>query len=178
MDKYIFLALLLATPAFAQDQVADLRTAAGCGPAKTQFDVSTGKQQPASMQPDSGKALVFVIEQDKDAPGSLPVVHVTTRIGLDGDWVGANQGNSYLSFEVDPGDHRLCSDWQSKLSSLQKLSGAADLTAEAGKTYYFSVEAYTGDNDHAPHLWLKAVDDAEGPLLISKSALSTWKTKK
>jgi len=176
--KYIFLVLLVASPAFGQNQAADLLTAAGCGPAKIQFDVKTDKKQHPVAQPESGKALVYVIEEEKSDPGYTQIGHMTTRVGLDGNWVGANHEESYMSFAVEPGDHRVCTDVQSMFVSAEKLSGATDLTAEAGKTYYYRVEVTSGDQKEEPQLWLKAVDEAEGLVLISKSALSTSKMKK
>jgi len=178
MHKNIFLALVLAAPAFAQNQAADLRTAAGCGPTKTRFDVKTDKNQHAVTQPESGKALVYVIVEEKSDPHAMQIGDVTTRVGLDGNWVGANHGRSYVSFAVEPGEHRVCTDWQSSFKAVQKLSGAADLTAEAGRTYYYRMEVTIPWKDHAAQVRLKAVDEAEGLLLVSKSASSTWKVKK
>ena len=177
MHKYMFLALLLAAPVFGQNQAPDLRTAAGCGPAKTKFDVKTDKKQHAVTQPEAGKALVYVIEQEDLDPHEMQIGHVTTRVGLDGNWVGANHEWSYMFFAVEPGNHRVCTDVQSMLVSAAKMSGAADLTAEAGKTYYYRVYVMTGEKEQSPYLRLKAVDEAEGLLLVSKSALSTWKVK-
>jgi hypothetical protein len=177
MRKYMFLALLAAAPVFGQNQTADLRTAAGCGPAKMEFDVKTDKKQHAVTQPDPGKALVYVVEEEKSDPHSMQIGHLTVRVGLDGTWVGANHGDSYLSFQVEPADHRVCSDVQSIFAS-KGLSGAADLTAESGRTYYYRVEVWVGDHDHPPQFWLKPVDESEGLLLISNLALSTWKVKK
>jgi len=178
MHKYMFLALVLAAPAFGHGQAVDLRTAAGCGPAKARFDVKTDKHQQAVTQPESGKALVYVIAEERSDPHAMQIGHVTTRVGLDGNWVGANHGPSYLSFAVDPGEHRVCTDWQSSVKAVQKLSGAADLTAEAGKTYYYRMQVTIPWKEHAAEVRLKAIDEAEGLLLISKSAASTWKLKK
>jgi hypothetical protein len=174
----LFLSFIAATTARAQTPPPDLRTEAGCGPMATQFDVKTDKNQHSVTQPDSGKALVYVIVEEKRDPQVMQIGDVTTRVGLDGNWLGANHGESYVSFSVDPGAHRVCSDWQSKLKSIQKLSGAADLTAEAGKTYFFRVQVTMPYGKLAADLKLKAIDDAEGLLLISKSSLSTWKAKK
>ncbi|HTB91213.1 MAG TPA: hypothetical protein VK728_00180 [Candidatus Sulfotelmatobacter sp.] len=176
MRKFMFLALLLAAPVFGQDQTADLRTAAGCGPNKTQFSVKTDPKQHSVTQPEPGKAVVYVIEQGKPEGGE---VKVTTRVGLDGNWVGANHGQSSLSFAVEPGEHHLCVDWQSSLKSRQKLSGAANLTAEAGKAYYFRTEVVLtqATESHDERLSIKAVDAAEGILLVSKSVPSNWKMK-
>jgi hypothetical protein len=184
MHRYIFLAPLLIAPALGQGQAADPRIAAGCGPAKTEFNVTTDKNQHPVTQPEAGKALVYVIE-DVANPSAMTYGEVTTRVGLDGNWVGANHGQSYVSFAAEPGDHRVCADWQSRLKGLQKLSGAADMTVEAGKTYYYLSEVtipWTGKvnehgNDQEGRVRLKAVADSEGLLLISKSASSTWKAK-
>jgi hypothetical protein len=63
MHRIIFLVMLLvAASVFAQDQPTDLRTMAGCGPTKTQFDVNVDKKQHSVAQSESGKALVYVIE--------------------------------------------------------------------------------------------------------------------
>jgi hypothetical protein len=177
----MFLALLLTASALGQGQAADPRIAAGCGPAKIEFNVKTDKNQHPVIQPESGKALVYVIE-DVANPSAMTFGEVTTRVGLDGSWVGANHGQSYVSFAVEPGEHRVCADWQSSLKGLQKLSGAADLTVEAGKTYYYRSEVTiplnVQGNDHPEgQVKLKAVDKSEGLLLISKSASSTWKTR-
>jgi len=59
-------------------------------------------QHPA--QPNAEKELVYIIEDDSDF-GSFP--KPTTRIGVDGNWVGATHGNPKFSFFVDPGIHHL-----------------------------------------------------------------------
>ncbi len=178
MYRYLFVALVLAAPAFAQNQSVDARAAAGCGPADINFSVKTDKKQHAVTPPAPGKAMVYVIEEEVTNPGTILPGHITTRVGLDGNWVGANHGASYLSFAVEPGDHRVCSDWQSIIEYMQKLSGAANLAAEPGKSYYFHVYVFTGDNQNQPYLTLEQVDEAQGLLLVSKSALSTSKAKK
>jgi hypothetical protein len=177
MHRYMFLVLALALPSTGQDQPADLRSAAGCGPSQTQFDVKTDKHQHAVMHPEPGKALVYVIVEERRDPHEQQIGDITTRVGLDGNWAGANHGQSYISIAADPGAHRLCTDWQSRLKAEQKLSAAADLVAEAGKTYYYRAEVTIPWADHAANLRLDTVDGAEGLLLVSKSASSTWKIK-
>jgi hypothetical protein len=178
MHKFIFLAMLLAAPmfVFAQDQAADLRTGAGCGPTKTRFDVKVDKTQHSAAELESGKALVYVIEEYRSDPHFRTIGHVTTRAGLDGNWVGAIHEGSYISFQVEPGAHRLCSDVQSMFIA-PKLSGAAQLNAEAGKTYYYRV-VVVDTNERQPQLWVKAMDEPEGMLMVSKSGQSNWKVKK
>jgi hypothetical protein len=66
---------------------------------------------------------------------------------------------------------------QSRFAAALKLSGAAQLNAEAGKTYYYRVVVLE-DNDRQPQLWVKAMDEPEGLLMVSKSGQSNWKVKK
>ena len=54
-------------------------------------------------------AVVYFIENDAEFT-STP--KPTTRMGIDGRWVGATHGNSYLFMTVDPGEHHLCASWQ------------------------------------------------------------------
>jgi hypothetical protein len=122
MYKYLFVALVLAAPVYGQDQPVDPRAAAGCGPADIKFDVKTDKKQHTVTPPAPGKARVYVIEEYKSDPHYQTIGHMTTRVGLDGNWVGANYQGSYLFFEVEPGDHRVCSDVQSRFASWQKMS--------------------------------------------------------
>ena len=112
---------------------------------KTQFDVKVDKKQHSVTQSGSDKALVYVVEEYKTNPRFHTIGHVTTRAGLDGNWVGATHEGSYISFFVEPGTHRFCSDVQSMLAT-RKLSGAAQLNAEAGKTYYYRVVVDVGSN--------------------------------
>lgn len=184
MRKLMFGVLVWALPAFGQNQPMDLRTAAGCGPMQEQFSAKVDKTQHNVAEPEAGKALVYVIVQERPSPGNAMYIgNITTRVGVDGKWVGANYGESYISFSVQPGEHRVCSDWQSVMKSRQKLSGAADLVAEAGKTYFFRVELWTGvppsgDREfHEEEVKLKAADASEGMLLVSKTGQSAWKKK-
>jgi hypothetical protein len=179
MGRFILLLFVCAAPVIAQDRSTDLRAAAGCGPAATEFSVQVDKNQHVVKQPEAGKALVYVIAQE-NWDDSYNIGEITTRIGLDGIWVGANNGQSYLSFSLTPGEHHVCVDWQSSLASRQQLSEAVELTAEAGKIYYLRTTILpTGLAERRrERLWLEQVDPAEGLLLLSKAGQSTWKEKK
>lgn len=179
MKRFVILLFICVAPAMAQNQSADLRKAAGCGPAASEFSVKVDKSQHAVAQPEPGKALVYVIAQESPED-SYNIGDITTRVGLDGAWVGANGGQSYLSFSVTPGEHRVCADWQSSLASRQQLSGAAELTAEAGKVYYFRVWVLPSGlaGGRREYLSFEQVDSAEGSLLVSKAGQSAWKEKK
>jgi hypothetical protein len=163
MKKTMFAVLLFVAPAFAQapaqDQVETALIAAGCGPSQVMFDLTVDKNQHPLAQPQAGKALVYVISS------VLPPI----KIRLDGSWVGANRGESYFSFSVDPGDHHLCMSEQGD----HRQGSAASFTAAAGQTYYFQSSLKEGTG------WkLKVIDPAKGLFLIASSALSTSHPKK
>jgi hypothetical protein len=85
-----FLSLLLlpsTVSAFAQNASISAAESA-CGPRGAQFIVKISPDdQHATVQPDPGKALVYVIEDQK----FKTVRDVTARVGVDGTWVGANR---------------------------------------------------------------------------------------
>lgn len=168
--------VVFASPAFAQDQAAAARAAAGCGPDQVSFDVKTDKKQHPAPQAEPGKALVYV-SQDVEQSNSVNIGTVTTRVGLDGAWVGAIHGKSYFFFSVDPGSHRVCAAWQSNFKRLSKLGSAADLTAEAGQVYYLRVRVDERP-EHRPDVKMEHIDTAEAQLLIASSSFSTSQPKK
>jgi len=158
---------LFAIPAFAQDPPASVPFSGGCGANESQFSVATNKKEHPVAQPQAGKATVYVIEDIFNGP--------TMRVGLDGAWLGANKGRSYFFFSVDPGEHQLCTKWQSGVfkKTAERVGSAASLTAEAGKVYYFRVlvEERTG-------VRLEQVEPAEGQFLVSSSWFSISRPKK
>jgi len=178
MLRTALIALLFASPAFAQDSTVNPLAAAGCGANEIHFDVKTDKKQHPTVQPDAGKALVYVIGA---AWSDYVAVHIgtpPTRFGIDGTWVGANGYRSYFFFPVEPGDHRLCTGVQSKFERVVKSSMAAtSFTAEAGKTYYFRTK--TPENQiSSEQIKLVPVDPAEAQVLIAATAFSTFRLKK
>ena len=183
MNKPLWLltGMFCAIPALAQNQTTDPRMAAGCGPMATQFRVKVDKAKHEILQPEAGKSLVYVIVQETPRPGDVTYIgNVTTRVGADGAWVGANYGESFVSFVLEPGEHRICADWQ---KSKQRLGDAADLTTEPGKTYYFLLELGTGVTVKgsvvaAPEVKLTAVESPAGMMLVSRTGQSRWEKKK
>lgn len=148
--KSLFAILILTSFALAQNQ-PPARTAAGCGPGTVQFHVKADKTKHSIAQSDSGKAVVYVLQVEKRDVGAWSLGATTTRVGLDGRWKGANHGQTYISFSVDPGEHHLCTDWQSSLRQFSKLCAAATVTAEPGKIYYFRTRKER--NMHLPLPW-------------------------
>jgi hypothetical protein len=168
--KAPFAVFFLVVSALAQTNSAP-NTPPSCGDPQVKFDVKTDKSLHPDAQPPSGKALVYFVEDD-DMFESVP--KPTTRVGVDGVWVGANHGDSYLSFAVGPGEHHLCASWQSFVAiGARETSGAVHFTAQAGQLYFFRVKNVL-IRDHAPgHLELSPIDGDEGQLLSSRYALST-----
>lgn len=166
--------LFLASTTFAQGQP----TATSCGPANVKFDTKLNKTAHAVLQPGPRKALVYVIEVFQRPPGELGTP--TIRVGLDGAWVGANRGSSYLSFSVDPGEHHLCTNWQSVLERLSSQHSLTSFTAEAGKTYFFRVQTHVESTGNASEVWsieLQPVDPDEAKYLIASSPMSVSQPK-
>jgi hypothetical protein len=145
---------------------------AACGSPTAQFDVKIGPETRPTAQPQDGKVLVYVVEDQQ----FKFVKDATVRVGLDGAWVGANRGNSYLAFSVEPGEHHLCADWQSSFAG--RLLSLAKFTAGAGKIYYFRART-TGAKDERSALDLESVNSDEGGLLVSRAqpSISTVKKK-
>lgn len=166
--------LFLASATFAQGQPAPT----SCGPANVKFDTKLDKSSHAVLQPEPGKALVYVIEVFQRPPGELGTP--TIRVGLDGAWIGANHGSSYLSFSVDPGEHHLCTNWQSVIERLSSQHSLTSFTAEAGKTYFFRVQTHVESEGHASEVWyieLQPVDPDEGEYLVASSPMSVSQPK-
>jgi hypothetical protein len=176
MRKALLFALILGTP-FATLAQKVSHTAGGCGPANIDFNVSSPNDGAPPPTPESGKALVYVIQVIENGP-NMALDDATTRFGVDGAWVGANHGNSYFYFSVDPGQHDVCVDWQSSLLARSELASAANLDANAGSTYYFQVRTRDATKEYPGYVKIKLVDEAEGRLLLGSSSRVTSRPKK
>jgi hypothetical protein len=109
-----------------------------CGNEKGSFDIRLQKNTPAPAMPEASKGQIIFIEKSEKPPtiGCLSAgvsCNDMTRFGIDGDWVGATKGNSYLPISLDSGVHHVC-------AVLGNEVNAVPLTVEAGHTYYFQVE--------------------------------------
>jgi hypothetical protein len=98
--------IALAPAMWAQGKIDDL---GGCGSDTTKFKVQGAEVNSANYKPDSPlgakEARVFLVQ---DSGGQVNCFHVgciASRAGLNGAWIGANQGDSYFSFVVTPGEH-------------------------------------------------------------------------
>jgi hypothetical protein len=170
-------AMVISFSIFAVAQNAPGAGAPGCGPDTAKFAVDNDAGA-AVGKPEPGKALIYFIEDDSNF-GSFP--KPTTRMGVDGKWVGATHGNSYMAFSVDPGEHHVCASWQfGVILGKGKMASAAHFTAESGGVYYFEVTNtfLRGENSAITDMKLKPLDSDEGQLLANKYAVSVSKPKK
>ncbi len=160
----IFALMLLTTLGFAQDNsVAHALSA--CGPKDAHIEKPEGIR-PAPAQPETGKALLFVIEDDGVA-NNIIGSGITLRIGVDGAWAGATSHRSpYLALALDPGEHHLCVNWQSRLNYLSRATSLAHLDAQADKLYYFRIRKLQADGQ--VFLDFDPIDSDQGKLMIAQ----------
>ena len=168
--KIAIVVLLFAASAFAQDSTAAAAAVeSACGPKDGSFNVKLEESQHTLTQPEPGKARVYFIQQK-----ALDTFAVTTEIGLDGAWVGANKNSSYFAVAVAPGEHHVCASVQSFRGHPR---GFVHFTAEAGRVYYFNGRVIYGERTEA-NLLLEEVDSDQGNYLIASYPLSVATPKK
>lgn len=162
--------VLLGSFARGQDIASAPAAKAACGPENVKFEVKLVDQSQQPMfNPESGKAVVYILQ---DYP-RVPTVHLlTTRMGVDGAWVGANEGRSYFGFVIDPGVHHLCVSGQWSRLISPPLIALHRVVAKAGEIYYFRVRFPTSGLGGF-NLGLEAVDEDEGQFLRQTSMYST-----
>ena len=145
-----------------------------CGDDKVKFDVKTEEGQLAPAGPAEGKAQIVFIENENGMIGTF--MYATVRFGMDGAWVGANNGNSYFAFTVDPGLHHLCANWQSVLKRLNKNLDLTSFTAESGQVYYYAAQV-TVNSQNSVSFGLSQLNADEGKYRVENFKLSTSKAK-
>lgn len=163
---------------FAVSASAQSLTSA-CGPRDQNFVTSHGPAGDSAARAAGEKATIYVVEvyslHDKGRFN-----RPTVRVGADGTWAGATQGLSFLRMEVAPGEHHLCSQWQSVLSAFTDQVSLLNLNVEAGKTYYLRIQIMNdgrGDNSGPGLLDLQPVSTDEGRYLVSIAAQSISRPK-
>jgi hypothetical protein len=161
--------LLFVVPALALAQRAAVASA--CGPENVRFKVKRDDSTRTSVQAEAGKSRVYFVS---DAGTSATVGYPTTKLGIDGTWVGANHGNSYFYASIEPGDHHLCAALQSSL-----VAGRFELAhfaAEPDKVYFYRTRLVLSRAMEL--LVLEQVDSDEGKYLIATFPLSVSSTKR
>jgi hypothetical protein len=171
--RVVLVLVFVAISAGAQDQAAVAAAQAACGPKNAKFSAIQDHQQHPTPDPDPEKALVYVVQE----LGELKCEDCAlTRIGLDGSWVGANQGSSYFFFWTGPGEHHLCLNWQSWIHARSQAVALANFSAEAGTVYYFRARIFYARENYS--FDLDAINSDQGKYLVASSALCASHTKK
>jgi hypothetical protein len=170
----ILSALLLSAFLACAGQAAANTLPDSCGDDKVKFDVATQESQPAPPAPPEGKAQIIFIQTENQMVS--PFSDATIRFGMDGSWVGADNGNSYFALTVDPGVHHLCASWQSVLGTFKKNVGLTLFTAEPGSIYYFAAQVTVTSRDNVTFA-LSQLNEDEGKYRLKLSKLSTSNPK-
>jgi hypothetical protein len=164
-------ALVMLFAAFGFAQAAPAAFPAACGPEKVNFKVTRDQSQHLLERPTPGKARVYFIH---DAGTDSTLGYPTVKIAMDGAWVGANHGNSYLAVSVDPGEHHACVTLQSSL--VEQRVALAHFAAEADKVYFYRTQLVMSRSVEL--LELDAIDSDQGKYLIGSFPLSVASPKK
>jgi hypothetical protein len=174
MKRLLALAVL-SVSAFAAEVTPAPSPQAACGPESSLFQVKAVPDPKPAVQPEAGKSLVYVIEEYLRPPNELG--KPTIRLGIDGNWVGANRSTSHFMLSVDPGEHRFCADWQGVPRGLGPQVSLMRLITQPGQTYYLRARV----TEVSLRVWtldLDPVNPDEGWLLVSRSPLSEFSPKK
>jgi len=166
--RIFVVAVLLTASALAQKAPAPLTAA--CGPNNVSFKVSLNESQHDVATPEPGKALVYFIH---DAGTNWTVRYPTVKVAVDGNWVGANHGNSYFSASVDPGEHHLCVTLQSSAVSGLEL---AHFTTAADTVYYYRTRLFVASG--ISMLELAPIDTDQVKYLVASFPLAVASPKK
>ena len=177
--KALLATLFLGFSTFAQSNVPVANPEAACGPREAEFQVTTDKSQHSVAKPEPGKALVYVIEdQRQELRRYLGNSDRITKLGLDGTWIGANKGSSYFFFSIEPGEHHLCSSWEFGGKRPQDRISLAHFTAQPGQIAYFRVRVIVISTAGFYSIDLEPVNSDEGQLLVAASPLSIFDQKR
>jgi hypothetical protein len=163
-------AIFIASCALAADKGVIARA---CGPESVTFNVENLPKAPLG-KPETDKALVYVI-QDRRLVADCLKCNPTVRIGVDGNWVGAQHHDSWLSFSVQQGVHHLCADLQAmekEQSADPKRISLTSFTAEPSTVYYFRVRT-TNDTVGWTTVDIEAINRDEGELLVTSYPTSS-----
>ncbi len=172
IDKVCILIISLScTAALGQDVWTSLEVASACGSQSVKLTVTTDSKHHSIQQPNKGEAIVYVIQ---DVPQG--VLSGTTRVGIDGQWIGANQNRSHFFVVLKPGVHHVCVSGQwSKFMSLNSIA-LRRLTLKDGEISYLRVR-FLNPGAGGAFLGLESVDEDEGKFLVETSDSSMVHSK-
>jgi len=172
-----FVCLVLVPFAAAQNAPTVAKAESACGSFDVKFDVKTSPDQHPLAQAEAGKAQVYLIEDwvplGVSAGPGKPII----RVGMDGQWMGADRGDSYLFFTVDPGEHHLCVNWQPGfLAPPHSTTFLYAFDAKPDQTYFF--RARMPDLPNGLGILLAPLNIDEAQLLLAQYPHVTSTEKK
>jgi Protein of unknown function (DUF2846) len=134
-----------------------------CGPSEKEvhYSTDTDKSQHPTPQAPADKALIFVVRP------TMTGNKIQTKLAVDGEWKGVNRGNNYFFFNLEPGEHYLCSRAENHSVKTVKV--------EAGKTYFLQQHIRMGVMKARNSL--EVITPEEGQKAVEKCHLSTWTVK-
>jgi hypothetical protein len=134
-----------------------------CGPKEQEvkFSADTDKKNHPTPAPSAGKAMVYVIRP------TMMGNKVQTKLAVDGNWKGVNRGNNYFFFELEPGEHYVCSRAENH--------STLTLAVEAGKTYFLQQHVEMGFLKAGNRVEL--ITEDKGREKLAKLNLATWEGK-
>ncbi len=147
-------------------------TASACDDLNVSMAVKLSDSKQAAAEPGPDKAEIYFIQ---DTGLAITLAYPTTKIGIDGKWVGANKKDSYFSVTVDPGEHHLCAAIQSSL--VPNSIELAHLTTEPGKMYYYRTRIIMS-KDGPVYLGFVPVDSDEARYMIASYPQATAHARK
>jgi hypothetical protein len=169
--KVVVAVVVLCFPLLAQGQ--SFKAPAACGDLRVEMAVDLDSKPEVRVVPQPDKALVYFIQET----GQITEIgYPTTRIGLNGKWVGANKKNSYFSFFVAPGEQHLCVATQSSFIIDDRIE-LSHFNAEPGKVYYFRSRINMG-NESAVYLTVNPIDSDQGEYLTGLFPLAKSQARK
>lgn len=165
---------LATIPAHGQ-QAPPNPMAAACGATPANYTVKRDATPFTPTLVPSGKALIYIIE----TMPHYPFVTQKVNMGLDGQWLGATDTQTHISFPVDPGAHHLCAVYQGHAEGMddEGTTLLLHLDAKAGHIYYVRYHALFL-KDSPGIAFFEPVDEDEGLLLLERTEASTSTLKK
>ncbi len=156
--------LLLASTASSTNQTEILRAEAACGPPAQRLKVQLA-QNSGSTPPSPAMSMIYVIQ------GRVPWFHLSeVRVGMDGRWIGALRGRSYLAIRTQPGVHHFCIAG----GNLRPSSVALDvLDTESKKSEYLEARTFSDAEISSTPLLLNEICETDGQAMTKRYRLST-----
>ncbi len=132
-----------------------------CGPKDAKHSVETDKSQHPTPDPPRDKALIYVVRP------TMMGNKIQTKLAVDQRWVGANRGNNYFFFTLDPGEHYFCSTAENR--------SVLALKVDAAKTYYLQQHVRMGFMKAGNKLTV--INEEEGKKALAKTHPSIMQEK-